>query len=74
MGGGASVETAASVTEVAMELGYSSAEHFSGAFRRFYGLSPRRTAAPRPAFRAGLGPRFPQRRPVFPVGNFTEKN
>ena len=30
-----------SITSLADELGYSSPEHFSGAFRRYYGMSPR---------------------------------
>ena len=30
-----------SVTAVAEQLGYASVEHFSSAFRRYYGLSPR---------------------------------
>lgn len=33
--------TAMSVTEIAERVGYSSIEHFSSAFRRFVGLSPR---------------------------------
>ena len=65
VGGGASVETAASVTEIAMELGYSSAEHFSGAFRRFYGLSLRayRSAAPR--FPGGIEAAFSAAQAAF---------
>ena len=29
------------ITAVAEELGYASSEHFSAAFRQFYGMSPR---------------------------------
>ena len=59
------METAASVTEIAMELGYSSAEHFSGAFRRFYGLSLRayRSAAPR--FPGGIEAAFSAAQAAF---------
>lgn len=30
-----------SIEEIALEVGYSSSEHFSGAFRAFHGMSPR---------------------------------
>ncbi len=34
-------EDGRSITETALSLGYSSPEHFSAAFRRYFGLSPR---------------------------------
>ena len=48
-------DTALSVTEIAERVGFSSIEHFSSAFRRFMGCSPRQ-------YRQGEGARFGEKR------------